>query len=224
MRILIINPNSDTAMEAKILRSAQSVVAAGTEVHCRSTASAPLFIENYLDELLAGPGMVQLLKDSEAEFDAFIVACHSDVNIEVLREQTAKPVIGIGEASIKLATMLGHKFSVIQTTDHSVPMKEEVVRRYGALEQCASVRAVVEDDSLTSEEQIAQAATLALSEDNAEVLVLGCAGYAGLAGRLSSELGVPVLDGVACAVKLAEAFLACGLTTSKRRKYRPVGA
>lgn len=224
MRILIINPNSDTAMEAKILASGRGVAAAGTVVDCQSVFDAPPFIEDYLDELLAGPGMVRLLKKAEADYDAFIVACHSDVNIEVLREQTLKPVVGIGESSLKLATMLGHRFSVIQTTDHSVPMKEEVVRRYGVLEQCASVRSVDESSDLPMPEQIAAAAGLALAHDGAEVLILGCAGYAGLAEKLTAELGVPVLDGVACAVKVAEAFLACGLTTSKRRKYRPVGA
>jgi allantoin racemase len=226
MRILIINPNSDTAMEEKILASGSRVAASGTTVHCQSVADAPPFIEDYLDELLAGPGMVNLLRRTEPEYDAFIVACHSDVNIEVLREQTDKPVVGIGDASMKLATMLGHRFSVIQTTDHSVPMKEDVVRRYGLADHCASVRSVDESSLLPMSEQIAQAARLALSNDGAETLILGCAGCAGCAGlaeKLTAELGVPVLDGVACAVKVAEAFLSCGLTTSKRRKYRPVG-
>ena len=222
MRILIINPNSDMNMEEKILKSALQVAGYTTTVHCQSTPGAPPFIENYLDEVLAGPGMVELLRANEDNYDAFIVACHSDVNMEVLREQTAKPVVGIGEASMKLATMLGHKFSVIQTTHHSVPMKEAVVRKYGLMEQCASVRAVDETSPLSMEGQIAAAARIALAEDGAEVLVLGCAGYAGLAEKLSADLGVPVLDGVACAVRLAEAFLACGLTTSKRRRYSPV--
>ena len=46
--------------------------------------------------------------------------------------------------------------------------------------------------------------------------MLGCAGMADLTTALSRELGVPVLDGVACAVKLAEALVALGLGTSKR--------
>ena len=56
-------------------------------------------------------------------------------------------------------------------------------------------------------------------EGYTEAIVLGCAGMAGLAARLSEQHGLPVLDGVACAVKLAEAFGVLGLKTSKIRTY-----
>ena len=44
----------------------------------------------------------------------------------------------------------------------------------------------------------------AKAEDGAEAIVLGCAGMADLAASLSAEHGLPVIDGVASAVKLAE--------------------
>jgi allantoin racemase len=56
-------------------------------------------------------------------------------------------------------------------------------------------------------------------EDSAEAIVLGCAGMADLAARLSEKHGVPVVDGVASAVKLSEAFAALGLKTSKVGAY-----
>jgi allantoin racemase len=61
----------------------------------------------------------------------------------------------------------------------------------------------------------------ALREDRAEASVLGCAGMADLATALAQEHGVPVLDGVACAVKLAESLVALGLKTSKCGGYAP---
>jgi allantoin racemase len=45
--------------------------------------------------------------------------------------------------------------------------------------------------------------------------VLGCAGMAELAASLTRELQVPVIDGVAAAVKMAEALVGLGLKTSK---------
>ena len=42
----------------------------------------------------------------------------------------------------------------------------------------------------------------AIQEDHAEAIVLGCAGMADLAAELSREHGLPVIDGVAAAVKL----------------------
>jgi allantoin racemase len=59
----------------------------------------------------------------------------------------------------------------------------------------------------------------AVQEDAAEAVLLGCAGMADLAARLTAEIGVPVLDGVGCAVKLAEALVALGLRTSKSGGY-----
>ena len=219
-RILIINPNSDDSMTRLILESARRCASPDTRVDCVSTPEAPIFIENYLDELQCGPGMVDIGRRESGDYDAFIVACHSDVNLDVLREIIDKPVVGIGQASMHAAAMLGHRFSVIQTTDHSVPMKEDLVRRYGLWEKCASVRAVVgNSDSLLG--AVAEAAQRAVGEDGAEVIVLGCAGLSGLEKEIERRVGVPVVDGVACAVVLVEGLVRCGLTTSKVRKYRP---
>jgi len=51
--------------------------------------------------------------------------------------------------------------------------------------------------------------------------VLGCAGMTDLARDLERRAGVPVLDGVACAVSLAESLVRLGLRTSKRNTYAP---
>ncbi len=42
----------------------------------------------------------------------------------------------------------------------------------------------------------------------------------GLAKALEDELGIPVLDGVTCAVKMAEAVVELGQSTSKAKTYR----
>ena len=59
----------------------------------------------------------------------------------------------------------------------------------------------------------------ALDEDRSESIVLGCAGMADLATKLSKEFGVPVIDGVTAAVKLVESLVSLGLQTSKRNGY-----
>ncbi len=68
---------------------------------------------------------------------------------------------------------------------------------------------------------IAKEIERALAEDGAEAIVLGCAGMTDLARDLGKEAGVPVLDGVACAVALAESLIRIGLKTSKRNTYAP---
>lgn len=113
MKILIINPNSDLEMTEAIQKTADNFAEGEFEVVCKATPAAPKFIETYEDEIKATPGMIQLVREYEDKFDAFIIACHCDPNLDVIKEITRKPVVGIGEASMKIASMLGHSFSVI---------------------------------------------------------------------------------------------------------------
>jgi allantoin racemase len=58
-----------------------------------------------------------------------------------------------------------------------------------------------------------------VKEDGAEVICLGCAGMAGFDKALEKKLGVPVLDGFVCALKLLELFNQYGLRHSKVLTY-----
>ena len=181
MRILIINPNSDPTMTEAIQRTADNFIYGDFEVACKLTPGAPKFIETYEDELQAAPGMIQLVRENMEKFDAFIVACHDDPNLDVIKEITTKPVIGIGEASMKMASMLGHRFSVVSTSKHSIPIKEELVRKYHLQNVLASVRAPDEVMKKYNEKEMyLEVAKLAIEEEMAEVIVLGCAGLTGL--------------------------------------------
>ena len=220
MKILIINPNSSEEMTASIRKAAENFADGEFEVVCKSTSGAPEFIETYEDEVKAGPGMIQLVRENEESFDAFIVACHCDPNLDAMKEITRKPVVGIGEASMKIASMLGHRFSVISTLKHSIPNKEFLVRKYHLQEVLASIKAPPEGlMSCSDEEKMLQAAKAAIEEDMAEVIVLGCAGMAGLDHKLQEKLGVPVLDGIICALIIATGLVRCGVSTSKKRRY-----
>ena len=222
MRILIINPNSDLEMTAAIQRSAENFVDGEFDVVCKPTPGAPKFIETYEDQIKAAPGMAQLVRENEERFDAFIVACHCDPNLDAMKEISQKPVVGIGEASMKIASMLGHRFSVVSTAKHSIPNKEPLIRKYHLQDLLASVRAPRDEMGASSdEEKYLQAAQSALEEDMAEVIVLGCAGMAGLDKRLGKKLGAPVLDGVVCALIIAAGLMKYGVSTSKIRRYNP---
>lgn len=222
MKILIINPNSDPQMTAAIQHAAQDFAAGDYEVICKATPGAPPFIETNEDQLQIGLAMAQLLRQNYVAFDAFVVACHSDPNLDALKEISHKPVVGIGEASMKIASMLGHRFSVISTAKHSIPNKEALIRKYHLQDMLASVRSPQDESAaISDEEKFLQTAQLALHEDMAEVIVLGCAGMAGLDKRLQAELNAPVLDGVICALIIASGLAKYGVGTSKVRRYNP---
>jgi allantoin racemase len=222
MRILIINPNSDDGMTRAIQASAEAFAGCDFDVVTLPTPDAPRFLETYEDEIRSGPGMLRIIRDHEGEYDAFVIACHSDSNIHAARELTAKPVIGIGEASMTLATFLGHGFSIVTTHQHSVPGKLRQVRALNLQELLVSIRAPeAGDEGWSDETMFMELSRRAMVDDGAEVIVLGCAGLSGMDRTIQTELGIPVLDGVACALTVATGFARYGVGTSKVLGYNP---
>jgi Asp/Glu/hydantoin racemase len=53
---------------------------------------------------------------------------------------------------------------------------------------------------------LAKGCQACVKEDRADVVILGGAGLAGLAAKLASKVEVPLLDGVACAISIAESL------------------
>ena len=226
MRILVVNPNTTAAMTEKIGRAARAVAAGGTEIIAVNPQDGPVSIEGYYDEAFSVPGLLAEIAKGEAlGVSAHIIACFDDTGLEAARSLASAPVIGIGEAAFHLASMLGHRFAVVTTLSRSIAAIETNLLKYGLASRCAKVRAcevpvlALDDPASNASAQVSAEIERAKREDNAEVIVLGCAGMADLAARLSEQHGLPVVDGVASAVKLAEAFGTLGLKTSKIRTY-----
>ncbi len=231
MRILLINPNTSESFTAKIQAIAEKFALPGTQVQAVSASSGPRSIESIYDELLSAPGTLEVALAHQADFDAFVIACYSDhPAVYALREITDKPVLGIAEASMYLACMLGYKFSVVTTNREWEPLLWDAVRHYGLTERCASVRStgmpVLALESASPEEtyqMILNASQQAMEKDGAEVICLGCAGMTGLDKKLEGELHIPVVDGVVGALKLLEGLVGYGIRTSKRLAYSQPG-
>ncbi len=222
MRILVVNPNTTSAMTEKIGQAARAAATAGTEIIAVNPPDGPVSIEGYYDEAFSVPGLLAEIAKGEAlGVAAHIIACFDDTGLEAARSFASAPVIGIGEAAFHLASMLGHRFSVVTTLSRSIAAIETNLLKYGLAARCAKVRACevpvlsLDDSASNASTLIAAEIERAKQEDRAEAIVLGCAGMTDLAARLTEQHGLPVVDGVASAVKLAEALGALGLKTSK---------
>ncbi|MVA20518.1 aspartate/glutamate racemase family protein [Agrobacterium vitis] len=225
MRILLINPNTTASMTATAADAARRVAHAGTEILPRTSQMGPVSIEGYYDEALAVPGLLMELADGEKQgADVAIIACFDDTGLDAARALAGIPVIGICEAAIATVSFIARKFSVVTTMERSRLPIEHLVRRYGASDRC-KVRAAdipvlsLEDPSSNARERLRAEIARALAQDGAEAIILGCAGMADLTEALSEEFGVPVIDGVACAVKQAETLVSLGLRTVKNNAY-----
>lgn len=230
MRLLVVNPNCTASMTAKIGAAARAAAAPGTEIVAVDPGEGPVSIEGYVDEAFAVPGLLRAIRTGEREgADAHVIACFDDTGLDAARALADAPVLGIGEAAFHMASLVAGRFSVVTTLSRSVPAIRHNLHRYGLASRCARIRAsevpvlALEEPGGDAARRISDEIARALDEDGAEAIVLGCAGMADLAARLAAEHGLPVLDGVACAVKLAEGLVGLGLRTSKRGGYATPG-
>ncbi len=228
MKIKIINPNTSAEMTRSIGEAGRMVARQGTEIVATNPEFGPASIESYYDEYMAAPGTIdEVMKGDRDGCDAFVIACYGDPGLQGAREATAKPVLGIGETSLYTAAMLAARFSVVTVIPRIRTMIEEMVAGYGFSLKCVSVRTTpyyvldIERDPTGAMQALRDEARRAMEEDTAEAILLGCAGFASFAADLERELGIPVLDGVVCAVKMAEGLVELGKTTSRHFTYRP---
>ena len=225
MRILIINPNTTASMTEKIGAAARTVASTGTEIVAVNPDMGPASIEGFYDEAFAVPGLLaELAKGEQQGIDAAVLACFDDTGLDAARTLARVPVLGICEAGMHVATMLSNRFSVVTTLSRSIPALENLAQRYGVAGRC-TIRAsevpvlALEDPASDATKKIKAEIRKTIDEDAAECVLLGCAGMADLAASLTDEFGLPILDGVACATRLAEALAGLGVRTSKIGGY-----
>jgi allantoin racemase len=230
MRILVVNVNTTESMTQAIGKQAAAVAAPDTEI----VPLTPLFgaesVEGNYESYLAAIAVMETVRAYRDPFDAVIQAGYGEHGREGLQELLDVPVVDITEAAASTAMFLGHRYSVVTTLDRTVPLIEDRLKLAGLDAKCASVRASgmavleLESDPDAAVKAIVAQSVRAVEDDRAEVICLGCGGMAGLTEQVVERTGVPVVDGVAAAVTIAESLVRLGLSTSKVRTYAPARA
>jgi len=222
VHIRVINPNTTLSMTAKIDAAARSVASDGTKIVSVGPELGPASIEGHYDEALAVPGLLAEIAKGEIDgADGYVIACFGDPGLLAAREIATGPVLGIAEAAMHAASMVATGFSVVTTLERTCVIAEQLVQNYGMTRHCRRIRAAdvavleLEAPGSSARQRILDECRAALAEDRSGAIVLGCAGMTDLCDDLSRELGVPVIDGVAVAVKMVEALVSLGLRTSK---------
>lgn len=222
MRIRVINPNTCSGMTETIGEAARRVAGTETIIDAVQPDSGPVSIESHFDEVVAAVGVAeQIMAGESLGTDAYVIACFGDPGLMSARELTRAPVIGIAEAAFHLASLIATRFSVVTTLARTGIIAEHLLMQYGFSHHCRKVRAAeipvldLERDADGSLARIIDECQRAKAEDGIGAIVLGCGGMADLACTISRAVGLPVVEGVTAAVKLAESLVHLGLQTSK---------
>ncbi|GLP88511.1 aspartate/glutamate racemase family protein [Tritonibacter mobilis] len=226
MKIHLINPNSTAGMTEAIARTARAQAGPGVEVVSATARATPPSIEGYADEARAVPAMLDAILEAEAAGAvAHVIACFDDPGLDAARAVAKGPVIGLCEAALIAAGRIAKRFSVVTTLPRAVPIIEDLGDRYGCGRALCAVHAAdipvldLEYAPVQTLPLIARKIRQTVEEDRAEAVVLGCAGMSAHLEQLGRDAGVPVIDGVGFAIRIAAGLAATGLVTAKTGAY-----
>ncbi|MCY1362811.1 Hydantoin racemase [compost metagenome] len=214
MRILVLNPNTSEGITARLMAAATPVAAPGTELVPLTASRGVPYIATRAEAQIGGAIALEMLAERHTEFDAAIIAAFGDPGLMGARELFDLPVVGMAEAAMLSACMLGRRFSIVTFARALGPWYEECVDMHGLRGRLAGIRmldgsfASVSDVQEEKEAVLVELANRAVVEDEADVVILAGAPLAGLAARVRDRIPVPVVDQMAAAVKQAEALVA----------------
>lgn len=211
---LLANPNTTVAMTERIAAVARAAASPGTEIVAVTGQTGVPYIATRADAVVGARVALELLAEHAAGCDVAVIAAFADPGLGGARELLSIPVIGMAEAAMLTACMLGRRFSIVTFSTALEPWFRECVDYNGLSARLASIRCVgggfrdintVQDEKQTL---LIEACHQAAQHDLADVVILGGAPLAGLATKIAERVPVPLVDGVAAAVRQAEALAA----------------
>jgi len=229
MKIRVINPTISKSFQDSMLANYNTYASADAEIDAVYLEHGPASIESYYDVAIAVPNiLVEVIRAEQEGMDAVIIDCMFDPGLFAARERVNIPVIGAAQASMSLAATLGDRFSVIGILDRDRPPIYDLWRLYDLTARGASVRVIdipvlsLNDDEEALIKAMITEGALAITEDQAHVLVFGCTGMGGLKEAVERGLtemgyaGIPIIDPSAAALKQAESLVVLRLSHSKQ--------
>jgi allantoin racemase len=206
--IVVINPNSSEAVTGAIDRAIDPLrMAGGPPIECATLAEGPPGIESqaHVEQVVRPIARFVRAREDAA---AFVIACFSDPGLQLAREATGRPVLGIAECGMLTALRLGERFGIVSILAGSVPRHLRYVRQLGLAARFAGDLPIglgvaeLADEGRTLVRMSAIGAELR-DHHGADVLVLGCAGMAQYRHEIETAIGLPVVDPTQAAVTMA---------------------
>ena len=220
MKLLIINPNTSETMTEDIRRTILMVKNKEIDIEVIHSDFGAESLESFYDYTLASFGMIRCLKKHVKDYDGILIACFGDPGLYTIEEISDCPVVGIAEASMGIANLLGAKFSILAASEKASPMMDYLVAGYGMQDRSAGTVAInmsvldVEQNKEEAIEKLVNAGRIAKNR-GAEVLILGCAGMTGISESVEKRLGIRVLDPVFIGYSVLEMLVTKNISVGK---------
>jgi allantoin racemase len=219
VKILLLNPNTTRAVTDLLYSAGTRVISPGTELVAATAERGVPYIATRAEAQIGGAIALEMLAAADSDVDAAIIAAFGDPGLFGARELFDYPVVGLAEAAMLTACMLGRRFSIVTFARALAPWYQECVTMHGLDARCAGIRTLdgtfesISNVQAEKEDMLVALANRAVEQDDADVVILSGAPLAGLADKVRDRIPVPVVDPTAAAVRQAET-----LVTLKPRK------
>ena len=197
MKILVANPNTSTGVTDRLVAAGRLVASPGTELLPMTAAHGVPYIATRAEAAVGAVAALEMLAERRGEIDAAIVAAFGDPGLGGARELFDFPVVGMAEAAMLTACMLGRSFAIVSFAKALEPWFAEIVAWHGLSGRCAAIRTLDEafrsiDDVQNEKEQVlVDLANSTVRNDAADVVILAGAPLAGMADKVKERIPVP---------------------------------
>ena len=208
MKLLIINPNTSTATNHRIEAIAKPLMAPSDSLEVVSAKSGIEFIETIEQSNQTKSAVLEEVSQNSQSVDGIIIAAFSDPGLMEAKKLSSCPVIGIAEASMKIAQGLTERFAIITLGSQFSQIIRQNSLSYGIAEKLVEIKilpwsvAEVSANLLSHREDFTEACGRLVSERDVGAVIVGGGPLSGIADVITDELPIPVFDGVRCAVDL----------------------
>lgn len=222
-RLLVINPNTSEEMTQSI----ENTIYSSNPIFYTNVVhpnNGPKSLESYYDYQIAAFEMINMLQNSSVKYEGVLVSCFGDPGLYALKEMYENPVIGIAEAAMSAAILIGRKFSIIAASMKAVSMMKDLVCQYGLTDRLASVRALntnvldIEKNKIGMIDQMVPVIHQCI-ENGADSIILGCASMTGLKEKLEEKVKIPVIDPIQIGYKWLEALVQADVKVSNKGSF-----
>lgn len=211
-----LNPIGCPTFDEPIAHLLHSIKQPSTQVEVVSfdMPHSPTHLEYRTYEALTYERTVRIARDCAKEgVDALVLGCFYDPALEDAREISGETlVVAPCQASLQVVEHLANRFSIIVGRTKWIEQMRARVQGYGAGDRLASLRPLgmgVDEfqlDHAVTRRRIIEQAHRAVEDDGAEAIILGCTIEFGFFEEVQREVGVPVIDPVVAAFKVAESM------------------
>jgi allantoin racemase len=216
-QLLIINPNTTQAVTDRLHQAAlalqhEASSQENVSLHSMTAAFGASYISDEVGYAIAGHATLdawQHVQVSSIQPSAALIGCFGDPGLWALREMSGVPITGLAEAAFIEASKHG-AFAVVTGGARWKPMLERLAGGLGFATQLQTIHTIDATGAELAADPVAAVALLreaclrVAAQSSVRSIILGGAGLAGYAIRISDDLtvsGVPLIDSVDAGVK-----------------------